>query len=334
MVVTTIQQRADALDRIGSEILARQTELGDLLAREEGEDHARGARRSGAPARSSSFRRRGTADRRRVDPLGASRRDGGRHARADWRGRAHHALEFSDRDSVLENRPCRLRETPSCSSPADQHRAAPGRCRRFHQPRRPAGGAFNLVMGRGSEIGPVLVNDRRVAGVSFTGSIATGQSIAQACAARLAKCQLEMGGKNPLVVVDDADVELAATVAVQGAFFSAGQRCTASSRLIVTEGIHDRFVDAVVARMTRLDRRCSPPEGTDIGPVIHDGQLAQNLDYVEIGKNEGVPAARRRAPRAARPVSTWRRRSSPRRRTACARRVRRSSAGRQRHSRA
>ena len=113
-------------------------------------------------------------------------------------------------------------------------------------------GAFNLVMGRGSEIGPVLVNDRRVAGVSFTGSIATGQSIAQACAARLAKCQLEMGGKNPLVVLDDADVDLAATIAVQGAFFSAGQRCTASSRLIVTETIHDRFVDAVVARMARL----------------------------------------------------------------------------------
>ncbi len=149
-------------------------------------------------------------------------------------------------------------------------------------------GAFNLVMGRGSEIGPALVDDRRVAGISFTGSIATGQAIAQACASRLAKCQLEMGGKNPLVVLDDADVELAANIAVQGAFFSAGQRCTASSRLIVTEGIHDRFVDAVVGRMSRLTIDDARREGTEIGPVIHAGQLDQNLEYVQVGTREGA----------------------------------------------
>jgi alpha-ketoglutaric semialdehyde dehydrogenase len=153
-------------------------------------------------------------------------------------------------------------------------------------------GTFNLVMGSGSDIGPALVEDRRVAGVSFTGSIITGQSIAQVCAARLAKCQLEMGGKNPLVVLDDADVDLAAQIAVQGAFFSTGQRCTASSRLIVTDGIHDRFVDAVVARMARLTIDDARREGTDIGPVVHAGQLAQNLEYIEIGRGEGARLAR------------------------------------------
>src|SRR5687768_2983033 len=97
-----------------------------------------------------------------------------------------------------------------------------------------------------------------------------------------------MGGKNPLVVLDDADVELAATIAVQGAFFSAGQRCTASSRLIVTEGIHDRFVDAVIARMRRLTIDDARRDGTDIGPVIHAGQLEQDLEYVQIGTREGA----------------------------------------------
>ena len=99
------------------------------------------------------------------------------------------------------------------------------------------------------------MNHPDVAAISFTGSMETGRSIAQKAVARMAKFQLEMGSKNPLVVLDDADVATAVNVAVQGAYFSTGQRCTASSRLIVTEGIHDRFVAALTERLGTLQGR-------------------------------------------------------------------------------
>ena len=102
-------------------------------------------------------------------------------------------------------------------------------------------GVFNLVMGRGSVVGEAIIASPDVAGVSFTGSVATGRAIAAKLVARMAKVQLEMGGKNPLVVLDDADLNVAVNAAIQGAYYSTGQRCTASSRLIVTQGIHDRF---------------------------------------------------------------------------------------------
>ena len=143
------------------------------------------------------------------------------------------------------------------------------------------------------------------------------------------KFQLEMGGKNPLVVLDDADLKIAVEVAVNGAFFSTGQRCTASSRLIVTEGIHDRFVDGA-GRAPEGPRwsttRCKA--GTQIGPVVDQSQLDQDLRYIKIGKDEGAKLAwRRRAARSAtRPASTCSRRCSPRPTTACASRARRSSA--------
>src|SRR4029079_13960360 len=103
-------------------------------------------------------------------------------------------------------------------------------------------GVCNLVVGPGNVVGERLVHDPRVRGVSFTGSQAVGAGVAAGLAARFGRSQLEMGGKNPLVVLDDADLDVAVDCAVQGAFFQTGQRCTASSRLIVTAGIHDRFV--------------------------------------------------------------------------------------------
>ncbi|MEO0819968.1 MAG: aldehyde dehydrogenase family protein, partial [Pseudomonadota bacterium] len=101
------------------------------------------------------------------------------------------------------------------------------------------------------------------------------------------RCQLEMGGKNPLVILDDADLDIAVDAAVNGAFFSTGQRCTASSRLIVTEGIHNRFIEACVERMQalRVDDALKP--GTEIGPVVDDRQLAQDLDYLAVARREG-----------------------------------------------
>jgi aldehyde dehydrogenase (NAD+) len=152
-------------------------------------------------------------------------------------------------------------------------------------------GAFNLVMGRGSVVGPALTEDPRVAGVSFTGSQATGLKLAQAGARHGAKMQLEMGGKNPLVVLDDADLAVAVNCAVQGAFYSTGQRCTASSRLIVTAGIHDCFVQAVAERLAGLKVADARAAGTDIGPVVDEAQLGIDLEYIRVAQREGAHLA-------------------------------------------
>jgi len=130
-------------------------------------------------------------------------------------------------------------------------------------------GVFNLVS-RGSTVGQSLLEHKDVAAISFTGSAITGRHIAQSCIASdpMKKMQLEMGGKNPMIVLDDADLKAAVDCAINGAFFSTGQRCTASSRLIVTHGIHDRFVDAVAERMKTLKIDHALEPDAQIGPVV------------------------------------------------------------------
>jgi aldehyde dehydrogenase (NAD+) len=143
-------------------------------------------------------------------------------------------------------------------------------------------------MGRGSVIGDPLVNHTGVDAISFTGSQSVGARIAQQCAVNLKKVQLEMGGKNPQVILDDADLAQAVELSVQSAFFSTGQRCTASSRLIVTDGIYPKFLDAMKQRMASLKVGDALAAGTDIGPVSSLSQLEQDLGYVAIGQNEGA----------------------------------------------
>ena len=151
-------------------------------------------------------------------------------------------------------------------------------------------GVLNLVMGRGSVVGAAIVDHPDVAAVSFTGSVQTGRAIARDCvsAQPMKKVQLEMGGKNPLVILDDADLDVAVEAAVNGAFYSTGQRCTASSRLIVTTGIHDRFVDALTERVKGLVVDDALKAGTHIGPVVDQRQLEQDEMYIVIGRNEGA----------------------------------------------
>jgi aldehyde dehydrogenase (NAD+) len=149
-------------------------------------------------------------------------------------------------------------------------------------------GVLNLVMGKGSVVGQAMLDSADLAGISFTGSQATGARVAASSLPHNRKFQLEMGGKNPLVVLDDADLATAVECAVNGAFFSTGQRCTASSRLIVTTGIHDAFLAAMKERLTKLKVGHALAEGTHIGPVVDEGQLKQDLDYVGIGKAEGA----------------------------------------------
>jgi alpha-ketoglutaric semialdehyde dehydrogenase len=148
-------------------------------------------------------------------------------------------------------------------------------------------GVFNLVMGSGTKVGQRIVDHPGIHAISFTGSEDTGKRIGIAAMTAGKKVQLEMGGKNPLVVVDDADLNVAVGAAINGAFFSTGQRCTASSRIIVTEGIHDRFIEKFKAAAAALKVGNPLDAATQVGPVVDQKQLDNNLSYVAIAKSEG-----------------------------------------------
>jgi acyl-CoA reductase-like NAD-dependent aldehyde dehydrogenase len=144
-------------------------------------------------------------------------------------------------------------------------------------------------MGSGSKLGSALIGG--VDALSFTGSVPTGRKVAAQAVDRMIKFQLEMGGKNPLVVLDDADLDTAVSIVVNGAYFQTGQRCTASSRMVVTEGIHDRFVQSVTEKISALVVDDALKPGTQIGPAVDQRQLDQNLKYVAIGQEEGANKA-------------------------------------------
>jgi aldehyde dehydrogenase (NAD+) len=284
-----VQQRADALDVIGSEILARKTELGTLLAREEGKTlpEAIGeAARAGAIFKffaQEALRIRGdrlASVRPGVDVDVTREPVGVVGIIAPW--------NFPIAIPAWKIAPALAYGNTVVFKPAD---LVPGCAWALADIISRAGlpaGVFNLVMGPGRVVGEAMLNDARVNAISFTGSTATGERVLLACARRRAKVQLEMGGKNPLVVLADADLDVAVNAAIQGAFYSTGQRCTASSRLIVDERIHDKFIDAMAARMAQLKVGNAMHAGVDIGPVVDSNQFEQDLSYIEIAKAEGA----------------------------------------------
>ena len=152
-------------------------------------------------------------------------------------------------------------------------------------------GVLNLVMGKGSVVGQAMLDSPDIHAITFTGSTGTGRRVAAASIEHNRKFQLEMGGKNPMVVLDDADLSVAVEAAANSGFFSTGQRCTASSRLIVTEGIHDKFVAALTEKLKTLVVDNALKAGTHIGPVVDERQLKTDTDYIEIGKKEGAKLA-------------------------------------------
>ncbi|MBB3589938.1 aldehyde dehydrogenase (NAD+) [Rhizobium sp. BK529] len=152
-------------------------------------------------------------------------------------------------------------------------------------------GVLNLVMGKGSVVGQAMLDSPDIAGITFTGSTGTGKRVATSSIEHNRKFQLEMGGKNPMVVLDDADLTVAVEAAANSGFFSTGQRCTASSRLIVTEGIHDKFVAALTEKLKTIVVDNAMKPGTHIGPVVDERQLKTDTDYIEIGKKEGAKLA-------------------------------------------
>jgi aldehyde dehydrogenase (NAD+) len=152
-------------------------------------------------------------------------------------------------------------------------------------------GVLNLVMGKGSVVGQTILDSADVQAVTFTGSTGTGKRVAAASIEHNRRFQLEMGGKNPVVVLDDADLDVAVESVVNSSFFSTGQRCTASSRIIVTEGIHDKFVAAAIEKLKSVVVDNALKQGTHIGPVVDESQLQQDMDYIEIGRKEGAKLA-------------------------------------------
>ena len=147
--------------------------------------------------------------------------------------------------------------------------------------------AVQSCHGVGRAIGDALVSHPAVNAITFTGSVETGRRIAAAAIGNMPRLQMEMGSKNALVVMDDADIDLAVACAVNGAFGGTGQKCTASSRLIVHDAVHDMFVEKLVAETSSLKVGHALEDGTQIGPVVSAGQLAENLDYVGLAKQEG-----------------------------------------------
>ncbi|MBL7995365.1 aldehyde dehydrogenase family protein [bacterium] len=149
-------------------------------------------------------------------------------------------------------------------------------------------GVVNIVHGGGGAVGMKIVEHPDVALISFTGSSGVGKTIAQSCGKTLKRVSLELGGKNAQVVMDDANLDLALDGVLWGAFGTTGQRCTATSRLILHEKIHDKFVDMLVKRTEKLRLGDGLEKGVEVGPCVNEGQLNTDHEYVEIGKAEGA----------------------------------------------
>ena len=289
---TTPQERFDILDKAGTEILARKDELGRLLSREQGKPLADGI---GEAARAGAIFKffAGEAVRMAGEKLDSVRPGIEVEVTREPLGvvAAITPWNFPLAIPAWKIAPALAFGNCVVFKPAELVPASPWTLVDIvHRAGLPAG-VLNLVMGPGAALGPALAASPDVDAVSFTGSQDVGPSVATAAVKAGSRVQLEMGGKNPLIVLDDADLTTAVSIAVNGAFFQAGQRCTASSRIIVTEGIHDRFVAAMVERMKKLVIDDALKPGTEIGPVVDDRQLSKNVEYIEIGKKEGARLA-------------------------------------------
>jgi aldehyde dehydrogenase (NAD+) len=287
-----IQQRFDVLDKIATEILARKDELGRLLAREEGKTLPEGI---GEAARAGQIFKffAGEVLRLAGEKVPSTRPGIEVEITREPVGVIGLITPWNFPIAIPAWKLAPALAFGNCVvfKPAD---LVPGSAWALAEIISRSGlpkGVFNLVMGRGSVVGETLATSPDVNAISFTGSVDTGRHIGQAAMSRLAKVQLEMGGKNPLVILDDADLKTAVNCAVQGAFYSTGQRCTASSRLIVTKGIHDRFVEATLEAVKALVVDDALKAGTQIGPVVDQKQLDQDLHYIDVGRKEGATLA-------------------------------------------
>jgi len=287
----TVQGRHDVLRRIGDQLQGRSAELGELLAREEGKPRAEAVGEVMRAAQVFQFFA-GECLRVRGDKVASIRPGVEIDVTREPLGVVGIITPWNFPIAIpaWKIAPALAYGNAVVFKPAE---IAPGCGHALAEIIAESGlpeGVFNLVMGRGSVVGQAMLDHEGIDGISFTGSVETGRHVAQACtnATKLKKVQMELGGKSPLVILDDADLDIAVNCAINGAFYQTGQRCTASTRFIVTDGIHDRFVEAMKEKMAALAVGHALDSDTLIGPVVSDDQLQKNLEYLDIGLKEGA----------------------------------------------
>ncbi len=283
-----LERRYNVLMAIGNELIDRCEELGTLLAREEGKTQPEG---KGEVYRSGQFFTYYAAEAlRQIGDNADSVRDG---IEVDVRREPVGTVavispwNFPIATAVWKIAPALAFGNTVIWKPANLVPASAVALAEIISRQDIPAGLFNLVMGSGSGVGQELVESSQINAISFTGSVPVGRGIAQSAVTNFTKVQLEMGSKNALAIMDDADLETALACALGGAFGSTGQKCTASSRIVVHKNVHDYFVEQLVegARNMVVGHALEP--GTQIGPVSSDSQLQQNLANVELAKKEG-----------------------------------------------
>ena len=285
---TGLEARQTVLMNIGNELMERSTELGTLLSREEGKPLAEG---KGEIYRAGQFftyyaaevlRQIGdTADSVRPNIEIDVRREpvGTVAIVSPW--------NFPTATAVWKIAPALAFGNAVIWKPANLVPASAVALAEIISRQDLPAGLFNLVMGAGGSIGQQLIESPAIDAISFTGSVEVGKQIAQSAIGNLTKVQMEMGSKNALAVMDDADTEIAVAAALGGAFGGTGQKCTASSRLIVHSAVHDEFVERLAAGAAAMVVDNALKDGTQIGPVVSQTQLDENMAYMELAKSEG-----------------------------------------------
>ncbi|WP_323803001.1 aldehyde dehydrogenase family protein [Sulfitobacter litoralis] len=284
-----LERRHEVLMAIGTEIMRRAPELGELLSREEGKPLAEG---KGEVYRAGQFFTYYAAEcLRQIGDTADSVRAG---VEIDVRREPVGVVavispwNFPTATASWKIAPALAYGNAVVWKPANVTPASAVALTEIISRQDIPEGLFNLVMGAGREIGQKLVESPELDAISFTGSVPVGRGIAAAAVQNFTKIQMEMGSKNALAVMDDADLDLAVSLALGGAFGGSGQKCTASSRLVVHEAVHDAFVDKLVAGAKAMKVGPALAEGTQIGPVVSEEQLNANLDYIALGKSEGA----------------------------------------------
>lgn len=284
-----LEERYRVLMSIGDELIQRKDELGQLLSREEGKPLVEGV---GEVYRSGQFFHYYAAEvLRQLDERVDSVRPG---IEIDTRREPVGVVaiispwNFPMATAVWKIAPALAFGNAVIFKPANLVPASAWALAEIISRQTIPAGTFNLLMGAGSRIGNALMSNDQIDAVSFTGSLDVGRRVAAATAGHLVKCQLEMGSKNALIVADDADLDLAVEAAFAGAYSGTGQKCTASSRLIVTDAVHDAFVDKLVAKLRTVTVGHALAASTQIGPVVDQRQLESNLSWIEQAKSEGA----------------------------------------------
>jgi aldehyde dehydrogenase (NAD+) len=287
-----LERRQSVLQAIGEELMARSAELGELLSREEGKPLAEG---KGEVYRAGQFFTYYAAECLRQ--LGQNADSVRPNIEVDVRREPVGVVavispwNFPTATASWKIAPALCYGNAVIWKPANLTPASAVALTEIIAKQDIPAGLFSLVMGPGSEVGETLAAHPGVKAVSFTGSVPVGKRIAQVAIGNFTKLQMEMGSKNALAVMDDADLDLAVSVALGGAFGGTGQKCTASSRLVVHEGIHDAFVERLIAGAQAMKVGHALAEGTQIGPVVSQTQLDENMAYVNLGLSEGAELA-------------------------------------------